>query len=295
MDIRMLNYFLTIAEEQNITHAAQKLHIAQPPLSRQLSQLEAELGTPLFIRGGKKLELTTEGRLLKERAQQILQLVNRTKSEISETVNGVSGTIYIGSTETISSTMLPKWISGFKKRYPLVKYNVWSGNSDEAIERLEQGLLDFAIVREPYNQEHLTGYRIHTEPWCALLHGDSKLAKLPGDTLPLRMLENEDIIVPAIKFRKAEIQSWFDQIHCEANIFCEYAPLINGIYLVEQNAGVAILPSSVSNVIRGRNLVLKRLIEPESNSHTVVLTRKYQIISNTAQKMLDYIGSTIPS
>ena len=193
MDIRVLHYFLVVAEEQNITRAAEKLLMAQPPLSRQMKQLEEELGTPLFIRGSRKLELTEEGLFLKERAEHILDLVERTRLEIDDMKQGMSGTVYIGVTQTIASTLLPKFIAGFKALYPEVHYDIWSGNSDEVIDRLEKGLLDFAIVREPYDQEQFDGTRIRKEPWCVLVHKDSPIAARKEDSVPLSMLAEEEL------------------------------------------------------------------------------------------------------
>ena len=289
MDIRVLHYFLVVAEEQNITRAAEKLLMAQPGLSRQMKQLEEELGTPLFIRGSRKLELTEEGLFLKERAEHILDLVERTRLEIDDMKQGMSGTVYIGVTQTIASTLLPKFIAGFKALYPEVHYDIWSGNSDEVIDRLEKGLLDFAIVREPYDQEQFDGTRIRKEPWCVLVHKDSPIAARKEDSVPLSMLAEEELIVPAIKSRRREIENWFLAKDMTANIFCEYAPLISSMYLVEQGVGAAILPESVSNTLAGKNLSLKRIADPEVYSYVAILTKKYRTLSKAANALLAYV------
>lgn len=292
MDIRLLHYFLVVAEEQNITRAAEKLLMAQPPLSRQMKQLEEELGTPLFIRGSRKLELTEEGLFLKERAEHILDLVERTRLEIDDMKQGMSGTVYIGVTQTIASTLLPKFIAGFKTLYPDVHYDIWSGNSDQVIDRLEKGLLDFAIVREPYDQEQFDGTRIRKEPWCVLVHKDSPIASVKEDAVPLSMLAEEELIVPAIKSRRREIENWFLAKDLTANIFCEYAPLISSMYLVEQGVGAAILPESVSNTLSGKKLVLKKIADPEVYSYVAILTKKYRTLSKAAVALLTYVKET---
>lgn len=292
MDIRLLHYFLVVAEEQNITRAAEKLLMAQPPLSRQMKQLEEELGTPLFIRGSRKLELTEEGLFLKERAEHILDLVERTRLEIDDMKQGMSGTVYIGVTQTIASTLLPKFIAGFKTLYPDVNYDIWSGNSDQVIDRLEKGLLDFAIVREPYDQEQFDGTRIRKEPWCVLVHKDSPIASVKEDAVPLSMLAEEELIVPAIKSRRREIENWFLAKDLTANIFCEYAPLISSMYLVEQGVGAAILPESVSNTLSGKKLVLKKIADPEVYSYVAILTKKYRTLSKAAVALLTYVKET---
>lgn len=289
MDIRLLHYFLVVAEEQNITRAAEKLLMAQPPLSRQIKQLEEELGTPLFIRGKKKLELTEEGIFLKERAEHILDLVERTKLEIDDMKQGMSGTVYIGVTETVAATLLPHYIAEFKSLYPDVHYDIWSGNSDAVIDRLDKGLLDFAIVREPYDQEQFDGTRIRKEPWCVLVHGDSKIASMPGNTVPLVQLADEELIVPSIKSRRREIENWFISKNLTANIFCEYAPLISSLYLVEKGVGAAILPESVSNTLTGKNLVLKKIVDPEVSSYVAILTKKYRTLSKASEALLLHV------
>lgn len=289
MDIRLLHYFLVVAQEQNITRAAEKLLMAQPPLSRQIKQLEEELGTPLFIRGKKKLELTEEGMFLKERAEHILDLVEQTKLEIDDMKQGMSGTVYIGVTETIATTLLPQYIAGFKALHPDVHYDIRSGNSDALIDRLDKGLLDFAIVREPYNQEEFDGTRIRKEPWCVLVSKDNKIASMPGDTVPLEAIASEELIVPSIKSRRREIENWFTEKNLTANIFCEYAPLISALYLVEQGVGAAILPESASNILSGKNLAIKKITDPEVTSYVAILTKKYRSLSKAASALLEFV------
>lgn len=287
MDLRTLHYFLTIAQELNITKAAEVLHMAQPPLSRQLQQLEEELGAQLFIRGKRKLELTEEGKLLKKRAKQILDFVDVTRTEISEVSEGIAGTLRIGATQTIATTMLPGWIAAFKEKYPLVRYHIWSGNSDEAIGQLERGLVDIAVIREPYNPEKFRGYRIAKEPWCALIPQDSELGALEGDEIDLALLDGQELIVPSIASRQSEILQWFEKIGKKANICCEYAPLVNATYLVEQGIGIAILPYSVKNVLNQKNVVLKKIRNPEVSSYVAVLVDKFHPLSRTAEKFLE--------
>lgn len=289
MDLRSLQYFLVIASELNITHAAEALHMAQPPLSRQLQMLEEELGTPLFIRGKRRMELTEEGRLLQKRAKQILDFVDVTKLEIKEASEGVAGTVRIGATQTIATTLLPGWIADFKKRYPQVRYHIWSGNSDEVIAQLERGLVDIAVIREPYNPEKLQGFRIAEEAWCALMRRDSPLGQLPGNTIDLALLDGQELIVPSIASRRREMEQWFEKIGKKANICCEYAPIINAPFLVEQGIGIAILPYSVNNVLDGKNVVLKMLANPAEVSYVAVLVDKYHALSRTAQLFLEAI------
>lgn len=287
MDLRTLQYFLTISQELNITRAAEVLHMAQPPLSRQLQQLEEELGTQLFLRGKRKLELTEEGRFLQKRAKQILNFVDVTRTEIKEVSEGVAGTLRIGATQTIATTLLPGWIAEYKKKYPQVRYHIWSGNSDEVIAQLEHGLVDIALIREPYNPEKFKGIRIAREPWCALIPGEHPLAGLPGEDINLALLDGQELIVPSIESRRHEIERWFESIGKKANICCEYAPLINAPYLVEQGVGIAILPHSVKNILNQKDVVLKKIIHPEVKSYVAVLVDKYHPLPKAGEKFLE--------
>lgn len=282
MEIRSLQYFLAIAQEQNITHAAEALHMAQPPLSRQLQQLEEELGAPLFIRGKRKMELTEEGRILQKRARQILEFVDMTAAEVRETAQGLAGTVRLGASQTIATTLLPGWIAAFQAKYPQVHYHIWSGNSDEVIAQLEHGLIEIAVIREPYNPERFLGVRIAEEPWCALFPENHPLGQLPGDSIPLSCLDGQELIVPSIQSRRREIEQWFTDIGKTANICCEYAPIINAPFLVEQGIGIAILPYSVRNILPGRRVILKKLTAPELHSRVAVLTGKYHPLSRAA-------------
>ena len=153
METRLLRYFLTVAHEENITRAAEVLHITQPTLSRQLVQLEEETGVTLFIRGKRKITLTPEGMLLRRRAEEILSLVDKTEKELLQQDALVEGTISIGCGELNSVNLLAQIIKDFKALYPKVKFNLHTGNSDRLKEQLEQGLIDIALLLEPVSIE----------------------------------------------------------------------------------------------------------------------------------------------
>ena len=146
MELRVLQYFLTICREENILGAAQSLHLSQPTLSRQLKDLEAELGKQLFIRGNRKITLTEEGMILRKRAEEIIQLVQKTEDEISLPDKTIAGNIYIGAGETDGVRFIAKAQQTIRKDYPLVRFHMESGDSVTTVERLDKGLLDFALV-----------------------------------------------------------------------------------------------------------------------------------------------------
>ena len=138
MDLRTLKYFTVVAEELNITHAAERLCMSQPPLSNQMKALEDELGCALFVRGKRKLQLTDAGRLLFQRAVQILDMAERTQHEVMSLSGGMSGTIKLGMVEGRAPFLTSRWIAGFKEEYPNVHYSLWNGSSDDVLERLSQ-------------------------------------------------------------------------------------------------------------------------------------------------------------
>ena len=153
MELRHIRYFLTVAEEMNFTKAAEKLCMAQPPLSRQIQDLEAELGTKLFVRKPHALRLTEEGVLFKQYAIQVLELVEKSAEDIKEMKKGLQGTLYLASVEGHAPRLFSGWIAGFHKKYPHVQFNLWNGNSDDVTNRVMKGLCDLAIIMEPYNAE----------------------------------------------------------------------------------------------------------------------------------------------
>ncbi len=170
MEIRVLRYFLTVVREEGIDRAAEVLHITQPTLSRQLSQLEEELGVKLFHRGAKKITLTNEGILLRRRAEEILSLVDRTERELIEQDEFVEGRIAIGCGELTAVQVLPEIIESFRGKYPLVTYDIFTGNADLVKEQMEKGLIDIGVLLEPIDMEKFDFIRLTgKERWVVLM------------------------------------------------------------------------------------------------------------------------------
>ena len=177
MELRVLNYFLTVAREENFTRAAEQLHVTQPTLSRQIAELEAELGVKLFKRGSHNIMLTDDGMLLKRRAQEIVSLAERTKQDFLCKEENIEGTVSIGSGEFLSTRLLTDCIAAFRKKYPHVRYELYSGNADSIKESIERGLLDMGLVTEPIE---IRKYEFVSMPvreqWGALVREGSPLA-----------------------------------------------------------------------------------------------------------------------
>ncbi len=186
MDIRVLNYFLTVAQEENITKAAMLLHLTQPTLSRQLMQLEEELGVKLFQRSNHSIYLTDEGRIFQQRAQDIVSLVEKTQNELHQKEAKLTGTIAIGCGEMHSVQEIAALITSFQEIYPSVKFELYSGNNEDIKLQMEQGTLDLGLLLEPVQVEKYNFIRMKTkEQWGALVYQDIPLAKQktikPGD------------------------------------------------------------------------------------------------------------------
>ena len=181
MELRVLNYFLAIAREQSIVHAAESLHLSQPTLSTQIKNLEKELGKQLFIRGTKgtrKVILTEEGMILRKRAEEILDLVKRTENEITLNDDIIVGDVYIGTGETDGVRMMAKAARMLQKHYPGIHYHISSGNASHVMERLDKGLIDFGII---FGNVDLTKYNTldtsYSDQWGVLMRKDSVLAE----------------------------------------------------------------------------------------------------------------------
>lgn len=286
MDLKELSNFLKIAEYENITKASGELHIAQPHLTRQLHNLEEELGVSLFVREKKRLHITEEGLFLKQQAEQILGLAKKTKEQIAEMESGICGTLYIGSIETIGTIFLPQWISDFKNIYPKVRYNLWSGNSTDVIEKIEKGLLDIALVRAPFDTEKFDSFHVLDEKWIVLMNKTHPLAQNGYSCVSLSELSNEELLVPTQRIN--EVTDWFVSRNLKSNIICGFSPLMNAIVLAQNNLGIAILPESCKKMADNKDIIIKDLSE-QMTSEVSVIWRKQYDLSSVAKRFLSFI------
>lgn len=207
MEIRVLRYFLTVVREEGINRAAEALHITQPTLSRQLFQLEREVGVKLFNRGAKKITLTNEGILLRRRAEEILALVDRTEQELIEQDEQVEGRVVIGGGELAAMQELPKIISSFREKYPLVTFDIFTGNADVVKEQMEKGLIDIGVLLEPIDIEKFDFIRLKgKEQWGVLMRPDDPLAE--KEVITAKDLENTSLILPRRNNVQNELTNW---------------------------------------------------------------------------------------
>ncbi|MBR0040204.1 MAG: LysR family transcriptional regulator [Oscillospiraceae bacterium] len=256
MDLRALHYFVVVAEELNITRAAERLNMSQPPLSAQIKGLEEELGVQLFIRGKRHLTITDAGTHLYRRARQILELSDQTQQEL-RSLEGLSGDLHISLVEGRAPFLLARWIAGFCSEFPRVAVHLWNGSGDEAMERLQRGLADLALVAAPYNLEQFSGLPVGREPWVAMMSIDHALAKEEGEFLPLRKLVGQPLYIPSRRSRLDTIHAWFAELDEEPRIAGDLSNYIDAVALAEQNAGICIYPMTTYNE---SNLIVKKII-----------------------------------
>lgn len=205
MELRTLQYFLTVAREENITRASEVLHITQPTLSRQIKQLEQELGTELFVRG-RNFALTEAGMLLRRRAEEVVDMMYKIESEI-ETAGEVGGVISIGSGALKSSQFLPEVMSAFQKLHPKVSFEIYSNSSQYIKERLDRGLLDFGILLEPVDIEEYEYLRLPgRERWGLFMRADNPLAQ--KSSISRSDLLGVPLITPSRLYVQKEISNW---------------------------------------------------------------------------------------
>lgn len=174
MEIRVLRYFLTVAREENITRAAELLHLTQPTLSRQIAQMEDEMGVRLFDRGTRKITLTSEGLLLRRRAEEILELVDKTERELAQQEETVEGTVSIGCGDLAAVRMLPELFRSFHERYPAVTFDLYTATADHIKDRMDRGLTDAGLLLEPVNMKKYDYIRLsQREEWVVVMRPNS--------------------------------------------------------------------------------------------------------------------------
>ena len=286
MELRTLHYFTVVARELNITRAAEKLNMSQPPLSNQIKALEGELDVQLFIRGKRHLELTEEGALLLRRAVQMQELADKTRQEIASLREGMTGTVYLSMVEGRAPFLAAQWIAGFREEFPLVRYNLWNGSSDDVLDRLRKGLADLAVIAAPYDTEHLEGFPVGREPWAAMLHPDHPLAKEPGD-IPLSSLVGEPLIVPSRKSRVEAIRRWFGEIGAEPQILCEMSNYMDAVALTSQGVGVSIFPQTVG--VSNGLVVSKVVTQPARQAEYILVWNKGQAPTGLTREFIHYV------
>lgn len=287
MEIRVLKYFITVVEEEGISRAADVLHITQPTLSRQLAALESEMGVKLFERGSRKLTLTTEGLLLKRRAQEILSLVNKTEKELTEQEKLVEGKITIGCGELDAIKTLSKIMKDYHDYYPLVEFDMFTANADVVKDQMEKGLVDIGVLLEPIDMEKFDFVRLKDkEEWVVLMRADDELAG--KSAVAAKDLEGRDVILPRRENVKNEVANWFGSSYDKINVVAASNLSTNSAIMVENGFGYSILiKGSVPHIDEERIVV--RDFSPRLTTTSVFAWKKNQTMSLATRKFIEAI------
>ena len=293
MEIRVLKYFLTVAREGSITGAANALHLTQPTLSRQLQDLEKELGQQLLIRGKYKISLTPEGMILRKRAEEIVDMVDKTEAEFRSINDIIGGDIYIGCGETDSMKLIAEVMKEIQEEYPEIKFHIHSGNAEDVIEKLDKGLLDFGILIQPIDLSKYDHISIpQKDVWGVVMRTDSPLAK--KKSINLEDLKNVPLIASRQMSKKYSAESgfldWFGEYFDRLNITATYNLVYNAAIMVEAGMGYAItLDKLIKNIETGS--ICFRPLNPRLESGLDVVWKKYQVFSPAAKLFLEKIAA----
>lgn len=289
MDIRVLKYFLAVAREESITKAAQALHMTQPPLSRQLKDLEDELGKQLLIRSSKKISLTSDGMLLKKRAEEMVELMEKTKAELSASDDIISGDIYMGCGETEAVSMIAKAAKSLQEKYPLIRYHIYSGDAAHICERLNNGLIDFGLLVEPFDFEKYDYIKLPTkDTWGVLMRKDSPLAV--KERIEPRDLWEQPLIISHQTSRSSEMISWLQRDVSSLNIVATYDLIYNASRFVKMGFGYVIGLDGLINTSGDSELCFRPLYPP-AEAGLCIVWKRYQVFSKAAEKFLSQMRS----
>ncbi|MCD7907653.1 MAG: LysR family transcriptional regulator [Clostridium sp.] len=286
MDIRVLRYFVTVAREGSITNAANFLHVTQPTLSRQLKELEEELGKQLFIRSTSKLKLTEEGMLLRKRAEDILDMVEKTRDEFRTMDDITGGDIHIGGAESHAIKYIAQAAIDLQGRYANIRYHLYSGNAGDVTERLDRGLLDYCLLVMPVDLSKYNHIVLpEKETWGVIMRKDSPLAA--KKTVRVRDLVN----LPLICSRQAldnELGDWFGDKRDGMRIAATYNLIYNASIMVEEGMGYLIGFDGLVNTGNESSLTFRPLA-PKLESGLCIAWKKYQVFSRAEEMFLKEI------
>ena len=288
MELRTLKYFLEVAREESITRAAAHLHITQPTLSRQIAQIEEELGEKLYTRENYGIRLTQEGLLLKKRAEEILELEEKIRLEFSG--DNISGTIYIGAGETAGIKYIARIIKQLREKYHEIKFRMISADAEDVTDKLDRGLIDFGVFVGKVN---LNKYDFITLPyydtWGIILRNDDELAAksfiVPED------LRGRELLFSHQAKTQGEFSEWLGYPVDELNIIGTHNLMYNASVMVREGLGILVTIDRIANVTGESDLRFIPL-KPELKAGLVLAWKKEAVFSKAARKFLE-MASTL--
>lgn len=286
MEIRILKYFLAVAQEQNITKAAELLHTTQPNLSRQLNELENNLGKKLFERGGRKITLTEEGMFLRKRAKEIVELVDRTETDLAAYNEAVSGVVHIGAIETYVMRLIGNVILSLREVHPGIKYDFFSGSIAEIADGLNNGLLDFGVIVAPIDMEKYEYLKLpESDHFGLIMRKDCPLAKLPA----IRPTDISDypVWVAHQQLESNVLSSWLGRDVSTLNIISTFNLITTPAMMVEQGLGMAFTFNHLVDTTGNRQLCFRPL-EPCIEATLYLVWKKYQMFTRSGKMFLNW-------
>ena len=290
MELRVLQYFLAVAREQNISAAAQSLHLTQPTLSRQLKELEEELGKQLMVRGNRKITLTEEGMLLRKRAEEILDLVGRTEKEIAQSDETISGDIYIGTGETDGVRQIARTAHQLQEHYPGILFHIVSGDAVDVCERLDKGLLDFGILLGDIDK---TKYHYAELPmkdtWGVLMQRSSPLAA--KEAVTPQDLWDKPLILSRQVDNKSGLYRWLGKDPTELHTVATYNLIYNASLMVDEGMGYAFTLDKLVNT--NRSGLCFRPLKPKLELGMYLVWKKSQIFSKAMELFLERLQDNL--
>lgn len=289
MEIRVLRYFLAITREESITGAANSLHITQPTLSRQIKDLEEELGQKLFVRGSHRITLTAEGMLLRKRAEEIIAMVDKTQQEFYSMKGNLSGDIYIGGGETEAMNYIASVCHEIQIDYPNIRYHLYSGNAEDVTERLDKGLLDFGLLIQPTD---ITKYNYLNIPakdrWGVLMLKTCPLAKKEEikvtDLVDLPLIFSRQVLQNRMETN--DLAKWFGKDWKDLNIVTTFNLVYNATIMAKQGIGYVITLDNLADTSDDSPLCFRPL-SPKIESGLDIVWKKYQVFSPAAKLFLN--------
>ena len=285
MELKNLTTFLAVAEKETISAAAKHLHLSQPSLSRQLMDLEKELGVTLFTRGNRKITLTEDGLLFRKRAEEIVELLEKTRSEFLSPRDTIAGNVSIGAGETYVIHLLGAIIKEIQAEYPNIKFHFFSGNADEVKERLDKGLLDFGVVISPVDVKKYDSLRLPAkDTWGVLMRKDSPLAVkeviTPKDLWDVPLITSRQSLV------SSELSKWLKKDLKKLTVVATYNLVYNASKLVEEGVGYGLTLDKLVNFAPDSPLCFRKL-SPTLESNLDVIWKNTQVFSKASGLFLE--------
>ncbi|MDY2995487.1 MAG: LysR family transcriptional regulator [Baileyella intestinalis] len=288
MEIKNLRYFLAVAREENMSKAAEQLHVSQPTLSKTLKALEEELGKKLFIRHSFSISLTDEGMLLRDRAQDLVAMSDKIEQEFNSLDDITGGDIYFGLAESYQIRYLAREIYKLKEKYPNFTYHITSGDTEQVTEKLDKGILDFAVLCETPDSNKYEYVKFpEADVWGAIISSSHPLAK--KKSIHVSDLIGQPLFVSEQSWNN-EIKTWarerFPKLKLEGSFRLSY----NGSVFARENLGILLTFKDLINT-EGTDMVFRPL-SPELKSELYLIWNKYQAFTPIAEKFLEQIKKT---